>query len=630
MVWLGILGERNELERVLAAFRADYQPPVAQKYLIRSVKSLGAEGYRIRKTGGAWEVESSTTTGLAWGLRATVDGQAESSQPALPYRCVLLDVARRYHSPSTLRSLVRAASIARLRSIQLHLTDDQNWMFPTNVMAGVAGRNRHKKPTYTVQELKDLQQFAYDRGVEIIPEIDLPGHSSLLVANDPTTFAMKTSTSRSCIDFSSPQVVQKVRILLREVISVFDKAEHIHLGGDEAYYPGLEKSVASVESTFLDFLGAMASEVEAGGKIPVVWEGFHRSSGSLGFRAKHPKLLVVAWEGTYYRPDALVSDGFKIINAGWDPFYIVGHYPDDNYTMVSPSQFARFDPYRFGHVVPFAGEQRSLALPQNGSIVGSMVCWWEGHEWDALRFLPERIIAYGERAWNPTKVPSQERIRNQRQRWWNSCFSFNPMPGFETQVELESHPKLVARPGTKLRINGDLLLEWSPTQSGRWKVQVSKGEGAQMGEDFWVTVVNAPSSPSLTTGCKVSVDGLPSPEFPPSRLTDGVTGDRMRYWLAYPCPQTAVIDLGKMKELRELRLIAFWDGSASSRYQILLSTDRVTWTEAVDASKNTVAAAPDGYRHTLAPTKARYIKLVVLGGTKFPPTTSRIVELQAF
>ncbi len=426
-------------------------------------------------------MEASTSTGLAWGLRATQDTFIGTSVPQFAFRCVSLDVARRYHSVSTLRALIRAAAVAKIRFVQLHLTDDQNWMFPTTIFAGVSMLNRHKRPPYTVSELKELQEFASCRGVSLIPEIDLPGHSSMLVEKFPE-LAIPTSASRSCVDFSNPVVRAKVKLLLAEVCSIFDRSTHVHLGGDEASYSGM----ANAEREFLSFVGLMCSEISKAKKVPIVWEGFPRSAESLTFRAAHPDLLVVSWEGMYYPPDALISDGFKIINAGWDPLYVVGHYPNDNYTMASPAQFARFDPYRFGHVVPFVRGKLSMDLARNSSTVGAMMCWWEGHEWDALKFLPTRIIAFGERTWNARAVPSQARLDNLQRRWQASA--------------------------------GKLDL----------------GPAKRSGDE-------APSE-NLALGAKVTVDGLPSPEFPPSRLTDGIISDRMSYWMGYLSPQTAVSD----------------------------------------------------------------------------------------
>ncbi len=615
----------GEQTRIWAAFQADYSVRSSKPYEMRADSRIPQDRFSIEKTPRGYQVAASTPRGFAWGLRSTVDGVVNAQES---YSCVLLDVARRYHSPSTLRSLIRAASVARVKSIQLHLTDDQNWMFPSRVLPGIEKRNQHRRPTYTVEELKSLQEFAFERGVELIPEIDLPGHSSLLVATYPETFAIKSSPSRSCIDFSNPAAIEKIRLLIREVMTVFDRSKHIHLGGDEAYYPGLEKQVPDVEKAFLGFLSAMIKEVRNYGKTPIVWEGFHRSPASAAFGKENPNLIVVAWEGSYYSPTKLLEDGFRIVNAGWDPFYVVGHYPNDNFTMASPARIGQFDARWFRHVVPFDSDKREVFLGDSKQILGSMLCWWEGHEWDALRFLPERIIAYGLAAGGDRSLSKNEALRR---IWWRSCFPFEQM---NTQVELADHPSLTSRPGQVLRVRGTdgsevLTDRWNPATEGRWEIQAGTGGSWKpIGETIWITTRRSQKVESLTKGCRVT-GPQGSPEFPLSRIVDGEVRDRMSYWLAYPSPQDAVIDLGRLTVIKELRLYSFWDGSASSRYQISFGKPG-EWKTVVDAAKNTTIATAAGYRHKIVETQSRYIKLTVLGGTKFPPSSSRIVELQAF
>ena len=209
---------------------------------IRLDATLADEEYRL-EIGDTIDVTASSPTGMAWGLHTlgqllpTGRRAVVRDKPDVQFRCVLLDVARRYHSPSTLRTLIRWCQAGKVRYLQLHLTDDQNWMFPTKALEGVDKNNQHGLPAYTLEELRELRAFAGARGVTLIPEIDIPGHSSLITKLDPALFRLQGSESTGCIDFGSTEVRARLKALLGEVAKAFPESPYLHLGGDEAWYP---------------------------------------------------------------------------------------------------------------------------------------------------------------------------------------------------------------------------------------------------------------------------------------------------------------------------------------------------------------------------------------------------------
>ncbi|MCX6977619.1 MAG: family 20 glycosylhydrolase, partial [Verrucomicrobia bacterium] len=101
-------------------------------------------------------------------------------QPQTEYRGLFVDVARQYHSLSNLRQIVQLCRLYKIRYLHLHLTDDQSVMFPSQAFPKLATQNQHGGKTYTLEELKELVAFADQRGVTIIPELDVPGHSAAM------------------------------------------------------------------------------------------------------------------------------------------------------------------------------------------------------------------------------------------------------------------------------------------------------------------------------------------------------------------------------------------------------------------------------------------------------------------
>jgi hypothetical protein len=121
--------------------------------------------------------------------------------PASGWRGLQLDVARHFHTVSTVKNVLRAMARRKLNRLQLHLTDDQGWrlesaLFPAlaklggkrgPALNGVAGLKHSKSREYktaqfyTAQEVRQLSDFAAARGIALVPEIDMPAHAAAAV-----------------------------------------------------------------------------------------------------------------------------------------------------------------------------------------------------------------------------------------------------------------------------------------------------------------------------------------------------------------------------------------------------------------------------------------------------------------
>ena len=189
--------------------------------------------------------------------------------PALPWRGVMLDVARHFLPISEVRRLVDAMVLLRLNVLHLHLTDDQGWRFesktwprltevgawrdetvvgkPGNRPDGSLHPENHLNAYdgvrhggfYTQVELRDLVAFARDRGVMVVPEIDMPGHMRAARAAYPELGYEPTDlgVGRSWGVYPEVLRVDEVGLafctdILSEVLDVFD-APYVHIGGDE-------------------------------------------------------------------------------------------------------------------------------------------------------------------------------------------------------------------------------------------------------------------------------------------------------------------------------------------------------------------------------------------------------------
>ncbi len=660
-----VVNHEAGFENVVDAFKEDWTIGNFKNGRIVEIsldKKLEEEAYRIN-FGSTVTVKASTRTGLAWALQTL--GQLINSDhwekqildnPDVPFRSVSVDVARRFHSISTLKTLARWCQLGKVRFMQLHLTDDQNWMLPSNVFPHVDSRNQHHLPAYTAAELKDLQSFASARGVTIVPEIDIPGHCSLLVASDPKLFRIQNSASVGCVNFGPPLVRAKLKQLIGETARLFSGSPYIHIGGDEAWYPDAEKDPqmkaamaqlgpnSNPSQVFVDFVGEMADEVIRLKKKPIVWEGFAASDFA---KKRIPKeTVVVAWEGTYYPADKLIADGYQVVNAGWDPYYVVNHFPYDSFTLVPLERLFRSYYHHFGIV---SGLMAPVRLSHGPLLKGAMLCWWEGHEWNTQWTLPNRIVAFGSRLWNWEDARKYATFKSDLDdaglKVMHQAYPFDFLCEgslstdeslFSSKVVVTMKPsstnlRLAWRTDKKMPQVSDEKAENSVTITSDTVLSVQAYRGSTpVGETQMIPFHKVTVVPNLAFHCRVTTSCQSDPQFAAKLVTDGVSDLVSGFWLAYPNPQTLTIDLAAVKTVGRLEVVGFWATGAPTRYRLAVSSDGKNFTDVVDASKQTAPSTKDGYVHHISPVSARYIRIETLGSDLFPSTMTRINEIRAF
>ena len=342
-----------------------------------------------------------TQGGLTTFPRMTV-----ADAPTVEYRGLLIDVARQYHSIASLKQMVELCRLYKVRYLQLHLTDDPSFMFPSTAFPQLATQNHHGGKTYTLEELKDLVAYADARHVTIVPEYEVPGHSAAANRALPNLFLIrgtKPYEHHASINFAKDEVMQAVATIVGEMCDVFRSSPYFHIGGDEAdlqfahqnaeFRAAFKKhNLPNQHQLYRKFVVDMNEIVKRHGKRMIVWEGFGREPDS---PLQIPKdILVMAYEIRFYQPDALVRDGYTVINAAWTPLYVVNQNcrpPEEIFAW----QLRQFKP--FGAKPTDAG----VLVPPEGKVFGAQMCAWEQPEKAELPSLRLRLPALAERIWNP-------------------------------------------------------------------------------------------------------------------------------------------------------------------------------------------------------------------------------------
>lgn len=231
----------------------------------------GQESYRILVSRSGIDVTAPSDAGLYYGAETLWQLMSASARtkrviavsiddhPAFAWRGVMLDSARHMQPVTYIEQLIDRMAMAKLNLLHWHLSDDQGWRiqidrYPrlTSVgalrrEAGAAGRDpRTGQPIlyggyYTKAQIRELVAFASSRHVTIVPEIDMPGHATAMIAAYPQLASIPNPPSSPSHDWGIlPNLLNPrdstftfVQNVLDEVINLFP-GPFIHLGGDEA------------------------------------------------------------------------------------------------------------------------------------------------------------------------------------------------------------------------------------------------------------------------------------------------------------------------------------------------------------------------------------------------------------
>jgi hexosaminidase len=168
-------------------------------------------------------------------------------EPLFTYRAMHLDVSRHFFSKTVLKQYIALLASLKMNTLHLHLTDDQGWRieikkYPRLTEVG-AWRKEKDGSTYggfyTQEDLKEIVRYAHEHGIEIIPEIEMPGHSSAAIAAYPflschgkTIQVPNTWGIKKHILCPTDSTLQFLKDVLDEVCDIFP-SKFIHIGGDE-------------------------------------------------------------------------------------------------------------------------------------------------------------------------------------------------------------------------------------------------------------------------------------------------------------------------------------------------------------------------------------------------------------
>lgn len=238
--------------------------------LTTGLSSDNREAYDLKVTPGLITIQGATQAGVFYGmqtLRKSIPGQVKgdvlfpavniADYPRFGYRGAMLDVARHFFPADSVKSFIDMMALHNMNTLHWHLTDDQGWRIEIKALPGlteigskragtVIGHNSGKYDGipyggfYTQDEIRDIVKYAADRNINIMPEIDLPGHMvaaltaypELGCTGGPYDVWQIWGVSEDLLCAGNDSTYAFLRKVFDEVTDLFP-SELIHIGGDE-------------------------------------------------------------------------------------------------------------------------------------------------------------------------------------------------------------------------------------------------------------------------------------------------------------------------------------------------------------------------------------------------------------
>lgn len=155
--------------------------------------------------------------------------------PRFPWRGLTLDVARHFFGVATIKRVIDSMAAYKLNVLHLHLTDDNGWRVPIRAypkLTTIGARGDMSNPRgparfYTAADIRSLVRYASERQIDIVPEIEMPGHAGAAARAYPEFF-----DGAHTFNPAHPGAYRFIDTVLAEVAQLFP-GRYIHFGGDE-------------------------------------------------------------------------------------------------------------------------------------------------------------------------------------------------------------------------------------------------------------------------------------------------------------------------------------------------------------------------------------------------------------
>jgi len=430
-------------------------------------KNLGKEAYKLSISNKSISIVGGSSKGLFYGFQSVKQlaaGQSEKviklpivevvDAPRFQWRAYMLDESRYFHGEKFVKLILDQMALLKMNIFHWHLVDDAGWRieikkYPKLTEIGSkrvdseigtwkSGKTSGKPHSgfYTQEQIKDIVAYAAERNITIVPEFEMPGHSSAAIAaytwlgtaGVDIDVPVKFGRLYDNYDVTKPEVVQFVKDVLTEIFELFP-SEVIHIGGDEVGYKVWEETehvqkymkengIKTAADLQISFINKISNFIEKNGRRMMGWNEIMGKNihGDFGEK-KHDKeaetelaknVVVHFWKGSLTLATEAAEKGYGIVNSLHSNTYL-----DYSYKGISLKKAYDFNP------IP-----KGLNAKYHKNIYGLGCQMWS--EWTptnkdvAYQTFP-RIAAYAEVGWTNTASKKfdvfKEALRKMQKQW---------------------------------------------------------------------------------------------------------------------------------------------------------------------------------------------------------------------
>lgn len=383
---------------------------IAAEHASKDYPELGEdESYNLQVTPTGARISAPTTLGAMHALQTflqlvqpTPAGFAAPAlviqdQPRFPWRGLMLDVARRFEPISAVKRAVDGMEAVKLNVLHLHLSDDQGFRVESKAFPKLQEKGSDGL-YYTQDDIRDLITYAADRGIRVVPEFDMPGHSiswfvgypELSSGPGPYEIERTWGIHNPAMDPTRDSTYKFLDKFVDEMAGLFPD-RYFHIGGDEVngkqwdanpkvqeFMRGHEiKNNADLQAYFNSHLEKIVSKHH---KTMIGWDEI--------LRPDMPTTIVIqSWRGQASLAQA-ARQGYRGLLSS-------GYYLDLMWPAVM-----HYD------VDPLSGDAARLSQQEQQRILGGEACLWSEYvspeNFDSRLWPRAAVVA--ERLWSPASV----------------------------------------------------------------------------------------------------------------------------------------------------------------------------------------------------------------------------------
>ena len=366
------------------------------------------ESYALAVTPNGVSIQADTVVGAMHGLETLVQLIQPSGDnyvlpivsihdsPRFPWRGLMIDCGRHFEPMDVLKRTLDGMAAVKLNVFHWHLTEDEGFRIESKLYPKLTGVGSDGL-FYTQQDAREIVHYARDRGIRVVPEFEMPGHSTawqvaypqLASGTPPTAIRREFGIAPYALDPTREETYRFIASFLGEMATIFPDP-YVHIGGDETPAPDWKTNPRILAFMHAHHLKDNA-DLQAYFNTRVLKILTHLHKHMVGWdEILNPSLprdvVIQSWRGEASLAQG-AEQGFQGILSA--PYYLDGMKPAGVHYLADPLPSNS----------PLTTAQRKLVL-------GGEVCMWaeqlDAHTIDS-RIWP-RTAAMAERFWSPENV----------------------------------------------------------------------------------------------------------------------------------------------------------------------------------------------------------------------------------